>query len=53
MFRSIFIAEGKSTMQSAQRRSKKVKVWVRTRPTANFAHNMIALQQDGKVRLIK
>ena len=30
-------------------RGKKVRVWVRTRPTANFAHNMIDLQSDGKV----
>ncbi|XP_074641971.1 kinesin-like protein KIF9 [Tubulanus polymorphus] len=29
-------------------RTKKVKVWVRTRPTSNFAHGMIDLQKDGK-----
>ncbi|CAH1788426.1 unnamed protein product [Owenia fusiformis] len=29
-------------------KSKKVKVLVRTRPTANFAHDMIDLQPDGK-----
>ncbi len=44
-----FSVLGYATMQSAQRRSKKVKVWVRTRPTANFAHENIDLQSDGKV----
>ncbi|ELU05024.1 hypothetical protein CAPTEDRAFT_218005, partial [Capitella teleta] len=29
-------------------RSKKVKVWVRTRPTQNFAHDMIDMQTDKK-----
>ncbi len=33
-------------------RSKKVKVWVRTRPTSNFAHDMIDLEPDSKVRQI-
>lgn len=30
-------------------RSKKVKVMVRIRPTANLALDMLDLQQDGKV----
>jgi len=30
-------------------RSKKVKVWVRTRPTTKFAHENIDLKADGKV----
>lgn len=38
-------------MQGEVRRSKKVKVWVRTRPTAHFAHHMIDLQPDEKVQL--
>ncbi|XP_064647221.1 kinesin-like protein KIF9 [Lineus longissimus] len=29
-------------------RSKKVKVWVRTRPTSHFAHDTIGLQSDGR-----
>ena len=30
-------------------RSSRAKVWVRTRPTANFAHGMINFHPDGKV----
>jgi len=29
--------------------NSRARVWVRTRPTANFAHNMINLLPDGKV----
>jgi len=29
--------------------NSRARVWVRTRPTANFAHNMINLLRDGKV----
>jgi len=33
--------------------NSRARVWVRTRPTANFAHNMINLQPDGKVTINK
>ena len=33
-------------------RSKKVKVWVRTRPTNRFANDNIDLKNDGKVSFV-
>ena len=36
---------------SAGKRSKRIKVWVRTRPTAYFAHDMLELQPENKVSL--
>ena len=38
-----------SAVMSGHGRGSKVKVWVRVRPTANFAHDMLALQPDNKV----
>jgi len=32
--------------------NSRARVWVRTRPTANFAHSMINLLPDGKVWLL-
>ena len=32
--------------------NRRVRVVVRTRPTANFAHHLIQLEEDGKVTII-
>ena len=45
----MFVSEILLIYSKMSGRSKKVKVWVRVRPTANLALDMLDLQKDGKV----